>query len=83
MRDGIEGLLNFVFNHCASDDKMLKQIRDDQVRILTVSRARYNPRFRGRLLVDGNAARKRVLHAALCVGISESIYKQDRDSVFI
>jgi hypothetical protein len=82
MRDGIEGLLNFVFNHCASDDDMLKQIRDDQVRIVNVSRARYNPRFRGRLLVNGSEARKRILHAALCVGISDSIHGQDPDTVF-
>lgn len=83
MRDGLHGLLNFA-RRCETDELMLKEIRNDDVRIVNVSRARFNPRFRGRLVVDGKSARKRILHAALCVGLSESIYREDKkyDSVF-
>jgi len=83
MRDGLDGFLNFA-RRCETDQIMLKQIRDDDVRIVNVSRARFNPRFRGRLVVDGRSARKRILHAALCVGLSKSIYRRDEDyeSVF-
>lgn len=83
MRDGLDGFLNFA-RHCETNELMLKHIRDDDVRIVNVSRARFNPRFRGRLIVDGKSARKRILHAALCVGLSESIYRQDKEyeSVF-
>jgi len=69
----IDGLLAFAADISSDEQKMLEHIRDDRIRIVNVSRARYNPRFRGRLLVDGKAARKRIVHAALCVGLSEPI----------
>jgi hypothetical protein len=83
MRDGLDGFLNFA-RRCDNDEIMLKQIRDDDVRIVNVSRARFNPRFRGRLVVDGKSARKRILHAALCIGLSKSAHREDEDyeSVF-
>lgn len=56
-----------------SSEKMLRRIREEKVRIVAVSRARYNPRFRGRLVVDGKAARKRFQHAAACISMSEAI----------
>ena len=65
-----------------SKQKMLAQIRKDRIRIVNVSRARFNPRFRGRLVVDGTAARKRLMHAALCVGLSERIAGKERAEVF-
>lgn len=43
------------------------------MRIVTVSRARYNPQFRGRLIVEGSKARKLLLHAALCLGSSQAV----------
>jgi hypothetical protein len=61
---------------------MLQAIRDERIRIVTVSRARFNPRFRGRLIVDGRAARKLLLHAALCVASSKSVHGRDLDEVF-
>jgi pimeloyl-ACP methyl ester carboxylesterase len=66
----------------ADTQTMLQAIRDERIRIVTVSRARFNPRFRGRLIVDGRAARKVLLHAALCVAQSKSVHGQQLDQVF-
>jgi hypothetical protein len=63
---GIDGLLSLMRDIGGEDSNTLAAIREGWVRIVDVSRARYNPRFRGRLLVDGKAARKRLLHATLC-----------------
>jgi hypothetical protein len=41
-----------------------------RLRIVTVSRARYNPRFRGRIVASPNAAKDLLLHAALCITTS-------------
>lgn len=46
------------------------RLRRDQLRIVTVSRARYNPRFRGRLVVDPRVAKTLLLHIALCIAVS-------------
>ncbi len=80
---GIDGLLDLAHDKCASPADIARPIREDQLRVVNVSRARYNPRFRGRLVVDASAARKRVLHAALCVALSEPIADQDRSAVFV
>ncbi len=45
-------------------------LRRDELRIVTVSRARYNPRFRGRVVADPKTARDLLLHAALCASAS-------------
>ncbi|MGD9736963.1 MAG: hypothetical protein AB7V58_15370 [Solirubrobacterales bacterium] len=53
------------------DEKWLgNRLRRDQLRIVTVSRARYNPRFRGQLVVDPRAAKSLLLHITLCIAIS-------------
>ena len=57
-------------------DDLLAQIHQDRVRMVTVSRARYNPRFRGRLIVDEVKARRLLLHVALCLSLSRRLGKQ-------
>lgn len=54
----------------ASGDALGELLRRGEVRVVTVSRARYNPRFRGRLLVDPKAVELLLVHAALCVAAS-------------
>jgi hypothetical protein len=50
------------------DDAWLKHsLQQDLVRVIAVSRARYNPRFRGRLVTDFESARNILFHAALCL----------------
>jgi pimeloyl-ACP methyl ester carboxylesterase len=79
---GIRRLISVVPDICASPETMLRAIRADNLRIVGVSRARYNPRFRGRLVVDGSAARKRLIHAALCLSQSQPIADLERESAF-
>jgi hypothetical protein len=55
------------------DERLLETLRTDQIRIVTVSRARYNPRFRGRLIVTPKSARKLLVHVALSLVLSEPI----------
>lgn len=55
------------------DSRLLRELRSDGIRLVTVSRARYNPRFRGRLIVDPRRARKLLLHATLCLALSEEV----------
>lgn len=45
-------------------------IADRHVRIVTVSRARFNPRFRGRLLVTAADAKRMLMHAVLRIAMS-------------
>jgi pimeloyl-ACP methyl ester carboxylesterase len=54
------------------------RLRDDKIRVVTVSRARYNPRFRGRLVVDVDELRRILLHAALCLSVAQPIADLNR-----
>ncbi len=51
--------------------------KEDDLRIITVSRARYNPRFRGRMVVDPKAAETLLHHVALCASASIPLAKYD------
>jgi hypothetical protein len=70
---GMERLLALTAEIGGKDERVGNAIRAGWIRIIDVSRARYNPRFRGRLLVDAKAARRRLLHACLCLAASRSI----------
>ena len=78
----ISDLMRVVPDHCASNEDVGDFLRNGDVRIVTVSRARYNPRFRGRLLVTAHAARKLLIHLALCVALSDPIDPDDQDAGF-
>lgn len=78
---GIDRLLALLSEIGGDDERVLAEIREGWIRVIDVSRARYNPRFRGRLLVDGKAAQRRLLHAALCLAISEPITGKDGERV--
>ena len=45
-------------------------VKQDRIRIISVSRARFNPRFRGRVVVDQRGAMDMFLHAAVCLAES-------------
>ncbi len=51
----------------AAERRLAENVQMGNVRLLTVSRARYNPRFRGRLVVEPRSVRDTLTHAALCV----------------
>lgn len=79
---GIRELKRVVPDVCANTERMVNELRNERIRIITVSRARYNPRFRGRLIVTGHAARKMLPHATLCVGSSEAVAKRNLSRIF-
>jgi hypothetical protein len=47
-------------------------LRREELRVVSVSRSRYNPRFRGRLVTDEEAVKPILLHAALCLSAARS-----------
>jgi hypothetical protein len=55
-----------LMNGSRLEDELLK----GHLRIITVSRARYNPRFRGRIVANPTAAKELLLHAGLCITAS-------------
>ncbi len=62
------------------DEKVLgNRLKRDQLRIVTVSRSRYNPRFRGRIVLDPRAAKTLLLHIALCIAVSVRFSDYDLD----
>jgi hypothetical protein len=63
------------------EDRLVNPLRKEQLRMVTVSRARYNPRFRGRIVADPKAAMDLLHHVTLCVAGSVPIgdYDLDRD----
>lgn len=66
VESGLEFLRTIALLHFTSKSAIDELLRKDELRIITVSRARYNPRFRGRMVVDRKAAGEVLLHAVLC-----------------
>jgi hypothetical protein len=56
------------------------RLRRDHLRIVTVSRSRYNPRFRGRIVVDPRSAKRLLLHITLCIAVSVPFEEYDLDA---
>jgi hypothetical protein len=48
-------------------------LSEGEIRVITISRARYNPRFRGRLMVNPNAVKQVLTHVALCLASARSL----------
>ncbi|MGH2904052.1 MAG: hypothetical protein ACRDK7_10775 [Solirubrobacteraceae bacterium] len=59
-------------HYCDEENKGLleEMLRRDELRIVSVSRARYNPRFRGRIVASAGAAKRTLIHVALCAAAS-------------
>jgi hypothetical protein len=74
---GIQSLDVMMPARCRSSSVVDRYLRSNDLRIITVSRARYNPRFRGRMVVDPAAAKNITIHAALCAFSSEPIRGRD------
>lgn len=73
----LKRLAEMVSFNCTSLEMLDDHLCEDDLRIVTVSRARYNPRFRGRIIVDPKVARDLLLHVALCVGGSVTFGESD------
>jgi pimeloyl-ACP methyl ester carboxylesterase len=48
------------------DSDLEEKLKDDTLRLIMVSRARFNPRYRGRLLLDAGTVRPILEHAGYC-----------------
>jgi len=63
------------------DEKVLSnRLKRDQLRIVTVSRSRYNPRFRGRIVLDPRIAKTLLLHLTLCIAVSVPFSEYDLEA---
>lgn len=69
----VSDLLQVVPKACQSIKDLERYMRDGDLRLITVSRARYNPRFRGRMLVNPRAASKLLVHVTMCIGLAEPV----------
>jgi hypothetical protein len=49
------------------ETKIAEKLRSDSLRMVTLSRARYNPRFRGRIVAEPRQAQELLLRVALCI----------------
>jgi hypothetical protein len=47
-------------------------LREGKLRVITISRSRYNPRFRGKLVFDAATVKQVLNHVAICLAISLS-----------
>lgn len=50
-----------------AEGEIAELLRADDLRMVTLSRARYNPRFRGRIIAEPRQAQELLLRAALCI----------------
>ena len=53
-----------------AETEIADYMRNDDLRMITISRARYNPRFRGRIIVEPRPAQELLLRVALCIAAS-------------
>jgi hypothetical protein len=60
-------------DHLSLDDAL----RNDELRVLTVSRSRYNSRYRGQLVTSRSALTNILLHSAICVARSRAVPASD------
>jgi pimeloyl-ACP methyl ester carboxylesterase len=58
--------------HDAAWNTLESSLKNGDVRILSISRARYNPRYRGRLATNLRQAHEVLTHAALCAMLSRA-----------
>jgi len=50
-----------------NERKLADRLKEDDLRMVTVSRARFNPRFRGRIIAEPRQAQELLLRVALCI----------------
>jgi pimeloyl-ACP methyl ester carboxylesterase len=74
-------VLPYVKKTRESEREIAKQMQKDDLRMLTHSRARYNPRFRGRIVAEPRPAQELLLRVALCIDASIPYSRFDFKSV--
>jgi hypothetical protein len=69
----IAALANVVVDRGASYDEWFHDMSTENIKLIRVSGARFNPRYRGRLILDPRYSRRMLIHAALGVALSRPI----------
>ncbi|HEX2097300.1 MAG TPA: hypothetical protein VHF50_08030 [Solirubrobacterales bacterium] len=74
VRSGLESLPEvvrpYVEKNTESEEAIAEQMQEGNLRMLGLSRARYNPRFRGRIIARPRQAQELLLRAAICIDAS-------------
>jgi hypothetical protein len=65
----------------SGEAEVADHLRNDDLRMVTLSRARYNPRFRGRIIVEPRPAQELLLRVALCIAASTPFQEYDFEKV--
>lgn len=69
----IAALANAVVDRGAGYDKWFQDMSTENIKLIRMSGARFNPRYRGRLILDPRYGRRLLIHAALGVALSRPI----------
>ena len=69
IQDGIQDLCREVPKYLdrTKEGEVAERLRSDSLRIVSLSRARYNPRFRGRIVAEPRQAQELLLRLSLCI----------------
>lgn len=65
-----EALIACALKYSDNVEGLTEELRMDNARVIAVSRARYNPRFRGKLVLSARAFQQTLIHVALCLAAS-------------
>ena len=65
--DAKDALVQKAAEHADKKSTLDQRLREDKLRLITVSRARFNPRFRGRFFASVNGVRAVLVHAGMCL----------------
>jgi hypothetical protein len=63
------------------ETNIAEHLRRDDLRMVTISRSRYNPRYRGRIIVEPRPAQEMLLRLALCIAASTPFRGYDFEAV--
>jgi hypothetical protein len=73
----LQELPGAIVQNAQSDDTVREFVRKGDVRVISISRARFNPRFRGRLVLSTTRCRQLLYHLGMCVTLSNPITHED------
>jgi hypothetical protein len=80
VKQALDAVAKKALRYQTDKQELAAQLREERVRAVTVSRARYNPRFRGRLVVNPRAVQQVLLHAGICLAASCEYRSFDLDT---
>ena len=64
-----------------AEQEIAASLQKDDLRVVSISRSRYNPRFRGRIIGEPRQAQELLLRAALCIVASRPYRGFDFEAV--